>query len=389
MTSIDAKIKAQILVEALPYIQQYAGEIVVIKYGGNAMINEELKEAVIKDVVLLNLIGIKVVLVHGGGPEISEMLDKVGKESQFVNGLRCTDDETMDIVQMVLCGKVNKNLVSLLRKAGGRGVGLAGVDGSLFEAVRRDAEHGNVGNIVRVNPDIVLDVLEKGYIPVVSSIAAGIDQTMNYNINADFAAEKLAIALHAKKFILLTDVKGLMRDFSDEDSLIREVKVSQVPGLMKEGVIQQVGKPMELYDHPKNQFVAGFIGSPQMNFFDVTVENNVVTFADGNKITLPENVLQLLKGHEGSMTLGIRGEDIKTEDRYLEQYRENIQHAVITDTEVMGNENNLYFQFGGTQAVARVSKYEVAQVGDTIDFVFMPEKLHFFDKETGINYTEE
>ena len=214
MTSIDAKIKAQILVEALPYIQQYAGEIVVIKYGGNAMINEELKEAVIKDVVLLNLIGIKVVLVHGGGPEISEMLDKVGKESQFVNGLRCTDDETMDIVQMVLCGKVNKNLVSLLRKAGGRGVGLAGVDGSLFEAVRRDAEHGNVGNIVRVNPDIVLDVLEKGYIPVVSSIAAGIDQTMNYNINA-----------------------GLMRDFSDEDSLIREVKVSQVPGLMKEGVI--------------------------------------------------------------------------------------------------------------------------------------------------------
>ena len=237
MTSIDAKIKAQILVEALPYIQQYAGEIVVIKYGGNAMINEELKEAVIKDVVLLNLIGIKVVLVHGGGPEISEMLDKVGKESQFVNGLRCTDDETMDIVQMVLCGKVNKNLVAWLRKAGGRGGGLAGVDGSLFEAVRRDAEHGNVGNIVRVNPDIVLDVLEKGYIPVVSSIAAGIDQTMNYNINADFAAEKLAIALHAKKFILLTDVKGLMRDFSDEDSLIREVKVSQVPGLMKEGVI--------------------------------------------------------------------------------------------------------------------------------------------------------
>ena len=131
MTSIDAKIKAQILVEALPYIQQYAGEIVVIKYGGNAMINEELKEAVIKDVVLLNLIGIKVVLVHGGGPEISEMLDKVGKESQFVNGLRCTDDETMDIVQMVLCGKVNKNLVSLLRKAGGRGVGLGGGGGAL------------------------------------------------------------------------------------------------------------------------------------------------------------------------------------------------------------------------------------------------------------------
>lgn len=237
MKQIDAKVKAQILVEALPYIQQYVGKIIVIKYGGNAMINEELKEAVIKDVVLLNLIGVRVVLVHGGGPEISEMLEKVGKESVFLNGLRCTDDETMDIVQMVLCGKVNKNLVSMLQKAGGRGVGLAGVDGNLFEAVRRDEEHGNVGNIVDVHPEIVLDVLEKGYIPVVSSIAAGADQTMNYNINADFAAEKLAIALHAKKFILLTDVKGLMRDFRDEDSLIREVKVSQVPGLMKEGVI--------------------------------------------------------------------------------------------------------------------------------------------------------
>ena len=237
MKQIDAKVKAQILVEALPYIQQYVGKIIVIKYGGNAMINEELKEAVIKDVVLLNLIGVRVVLVHGGGPEISEMLEKVGKESVFLNGLRCTDDETMDIVQMVLCGKVNKNLVSMLQKAGGRGVGLAGVDGNLFEAVRRDEEQGNVGNIVDVHPEIVLDVLEKGYIPVVSSIAAGVDQTMNYNINADFAAEKLAIALHAKKFILLTDVKGLMRDFRDEDSLIREVKVSQVPGLMKEGVI--------------------------------------------------------------------------------------------------------------------------------------------------------
>ena len=237
MKQIDAKIKAQILVEALPYIQEYAGEIIVIKYGGNAMINEELKEDVIKDVVLMNLIGIRVVLVHGGGPEISEMLEKVGKESVFVNGLRCTDDETMDIVQMVLCGKVNKNLVSMLQKAGGNGIGLAGVDGNLFEAVRRDDEHGNVGNIVNVNPQIVLDVLEKGYIPVVSSIAAGVDQTMNYNINADFAAEKLAIALKAKKFILLTDVKGLMRDFKDETSLIREVKVSQVAKLMKEGVI--------------------------------------------------------------------------------------------------------------------------------------------------------
>ena len=236
MTSIDAKIKAQILVEALPYIQQYAGEIVVIKYGGNAMINEELKEAVIKDVVLLNLIGIKVVLVHGGGPEISEMLDKVGKESQFVNGLRCTDDETMDIVQMVLCGKVNKNLVSLLRKAGGRGVGLAGVDGSLFEAVRRDAEHGNVGNIVRVNPDIVLDVLEKGYIPVVSTV--GCDSEGNtYNINADTAAARIAGELKAESFISMTDIAGILRNKDDDSTLISEIPVSDAPKLMREGVI--------------------------------------------------------------------------------------------------------------------------------------------------------
>ena len=237
MKEMDAKVKAQILVEALPYIQQYVGEIIVIKYGGNAMINEPLKEAVIKDIVLLNLIGIRVVLVHGGGPEIGEMLEKVGKESVFVNGLRCTDDETMDIVQMVLCGKVNKNLVSMLQKAGGKGIGLAGVDGNLFQAIQRDQEHGNVGNITQVDPAIVLDVLEKGYIPVVSSIAAGKDQLMNYNINADIAAEKLAIALHAKKFILLTDVKGLMRDPQDENSLIREIQVSQVPRLIKEGMI--------------------------------------------------------------------------------------------------------------------------------------------------------
>ena len=229
--------QAKTLVEALPYIQKFTGKTIVVKYGGNAMVSDELRRAVMCDIILLSLVGIRVVVVHGGGPEISDMLRKIGHETHFVDGLRYTDETTMDVVQSVLCGKVNKNLVSLLRKAGGRGVGLAGVDGSLFEAVRRDAEHGNVGNIVRVNPDIVLDVLEKGYIPVVSSIAAGIDQTMNYNINADFAAEKLAIALHAKKFILLTDVKGLMRDFSDEDSLIREVKVSQVPGLMKEGVI--------------------------------------------------------------------------------------------------------------------------------------------------------
>ncbi len=234
---IDPNIRASILAEALPFIQEYEDKIVVIKYGGNAMINESLKEAVIQDVVLLNLIGIKVVLVHGGGPEISDMLNKVGKKSEFIDGLRVTDDETMDIVQMVLCGKVNKNLVSLLRKAGGKGIGIAGMDGNLFEAVRKDDDHGNVGEIVDVHPEIVLDVLEKGYIPVVSSIAAGQDQTMNYNINADTAAEKLAIALSAHKFILLTDVMGLMEDPNNDDTLIPSLTVSQVPLLMKSGVI--------------------------------------------------------------------------------------------------------------------------------------------------------
>ena len=156
--------------------------------------------------------------------------------------------------------------------------------------------------------------------------------------------------------------------------------------IMKEGVIQQVGKPMELYDHPVNKFVAGFIGSPQMNFFDVTLKGNEVTFEDGNKLMLPEAILKKLNGKEGEMTLGIRGEDLKMDGHNLELYKENKMKAVITDTEVMGNENNLYFQFGGCQAVARVSKYEISQVGDEIEFVFMPSKIHFFDKETEMNY---
>lgn len=238
MIEVDASVRANILVEALPYVQEYANRTVVVKYGGNAMINEDLKEAVIQDVVLLNLLGIHVVLVHGGGPEISEMLEKTGKESKFKNGLRVTDDETMDIVQMVLCGKINKNLVALLNKAKGNGIGLSGMDGSLFQAIQIDEELGNVGSIQKVNPEIVQNMLEKGYIPVVSSVAQGLDAETNYNINADLAASKLAIALNAKKLILLTDVKGLMKDPDDASSLIRELKVSQVPLLMKEGVIK-------------------------------------------------------------------------------------------------------------------------------------------------------
>lgn len=233
--------KAGVLVEALPYIQEYYGETVVIKYGGNAMINEELKDAVIHDIVLLSLVGVRVIVVHGGGPEISDMLKKIGKESRFVNGLRYTDRETMDIVQMILCGKVNKDLVTLLGNAGGRGIGLGGMDGGLFRAKRmtdRDGtDYGYVGDIVDVNPQPVIDVLNKGYIPVVSTVAQGIDADTNYNINADTAAAKLAIALGAKKLILLTDVRGLMRDAHDETTLIPQLKVSEVPALIRDGII--------------------------------------------------------------------------------------------------------------------------------------------------------
>ena len=241
-TQLDAEFKAKILVEALPFIQKYYGQTVVVKYGGNAMINEELKDAVIHDLVLLNLVGVKVVVVHGVGPEITDMLKKIGKESKFVNGLRYTDRETMDIVQMVLCGKVNKDLVTLLEKAGGRGIGLGGMDGGMFQARRltdrTGTDYGYVGDIVDVDPSPVIDVLEQGYIPVVSTVAQGVDDETNYNINADTAACKLAVALKAKKLILLTDVRGLMLDPNDESTLLTNLKVSEVPKLIRDGVIK-------------------------------------------------------------------------------------------------------------------------------------------------------
>lgn len=241
MLNLDAEVKAGVLVEALPYIQEYYGQTVVVKYGGNAMINEELKDAVIHDIVLLRLVGVKVVVVHGGGPEITEMLRKIGKESRFVNGLRYTDRETMDIVQMILCGKVNKDLVGLLEKAGGHGIGLGGMDGGLLQAKRltdrQGTDYGYVGEITEVDPKPVIDVLDKGYIPVVSTVAQGIDDDTCYNINADTAAAKLAVALGAKKLILLTDVRGLLRDPKDESTILHRVKVSEVPALVKEGVI--------------------------------------------------------------------------------------------------------------------------------------------------------
>lgn len=233
--------RAQILVEALPYIQKYRGKVLVIKYGGNAMINEELKQAIIQDVVLLNMVGVQVVLVHGGGPEISKLLNQVGKESKFINGLRYTDEQTIDFVQMALCGKVNKDLVSLLEKAGGRAVGLSGLDASIFKALRHTdiyrTDYGYVGDIIKVDATLVRQLLDEGYIPVISSLARGYDEDVNYNVNADLAAEKIAIALKAEKFILLTDVSGVMEDVNDPDSLIPSIQVSQVSALEKKGII--------------------------------------------------------------------------------------------------------------------------------------------------------
>lgn len=238
---MTAEKKAAILAEALPYLKEYNGEIVVVKYGGNAMIDEDLKKAVIEDVLMLHLVGIHVVLLHGGGPDINRMLKKTGVESHFLNGLRVTDEDTMEIVQMVLCGKVNKELVSHLD---GKGVGLSGVDGNLFQAVKHIAEdengpldYGYVGDIVQVNCDLVKDLIHKNYIPVISSVATGLEDGHPYNINADLAASKLADALHAKKLILLTDIAGLLADPSDPDSVIEEIKVSQIPALQNTGVI--------------------------------------------------------------------------------------------------------------------------------------------------------
>jgi len=226
-----------VLAEALPYIQEYNGKTVVIKYGGNAMTSDELRHAVISDIILLSLVGIRVVVVHGGGPEISHMLSRTGKQSRFVDGLRYTDAETMDIVQQVLCGKVNKDLVAIFNRLGGRAIGLCGMDGGMLRAKKLGEKYGLVGEITRVCPDAVNDCLGKGYIPVISTVAQGVDEETAYNINADTAAAKLAIALGAEKLILLTDVRGLLRDPKDESSLIRVVYVSEVPGLVKDGII--------------------------------------------------------------------------------------------------------------------------------------------------------
>lgn len=228
--------RAEVLCNALPYIQDYKGKIVVIKYGGNAMVNEDIKRSVMGDVTLLRLIGIRVVLVHGGGPEISALLKRIGKQSEFVDGLRVTDAETAEVVQMVLAGKVNKSLVSLLQSLGGRAIGLCGLDGGMIEAKQLDERLGYVGEITRVDPQPVLDVLEKGYIPVVSTVARG-QNGETFNINADTAAARIAAALKAECLISMTDIAGVLRDKDDPRSIIPYIGVSEAPQLMREGVI--------------------------------------------------------------------------------------------------------------------------------------------------------
>ena len=237
----QAQRKAEILVEALPYMQKLRGTTVVIKYGGNAMISPELFDAVIEDIILLQLVGIHVVLVHGGGPEINDMLDRLGMESRFVNGLRYTDKETMDVVQSVLCGKVNKDLVATIERKGGSAIGLCGLDGKLFEANKMAGEdgydYGYVGDIENVNPDVVMQAIKDGHIPVIATVAYGIDDDTSYNINADTAAAKLAAALGSEKLILLTNTRGVLRELSDEDTLIKVIRANEISGLMAEGII--------------------------------------------------------------------------------------------------------------------------------------------------------
>lgn len=249
MTPLDQGIdKARVLIEALPYIQKFAGKTVVIKYGGHAMLDQDLKESVMLDILLLHSVGIRPVVIHGGGPEINTMLNKMGKESQFIRGLRVTDEETMEIAAMVLVGKLNTEIVSLLNHFGGRAVGLSGKDAQLLQAVKKplkvqnqqgeyeEVDLGFVGEIEQVSPGIIESLLDQGYIPVISPLAGGVDGE-SYNINADTAAGKIAEALGADKFLLLTDVRGVLKDVKNPDSLISVIKQEEVPELLKAGIL--------------------------------------------------------------------------------------------------------------------------------------------------------
>lgn len=238
---LDNEHWADVLVQALPYFKHWCGKIVVVKYGGNAMLNEDLKADVMEDIVLLNTIGIHVVLVHGGGPEINNMLNKIGKKSKFVNGLRYTDAETMEVVQMVLTGKLNKDIVGMILQEGGKAVGLSGVDSGLLRAKKIDkdgADLGFVGEVTEVNPEILLSLIAQGFIPVVSTVALGeTGDTNRYNINADTAAAKIAVALKAEKFVQLTNVPGVLRDVNDPSSLIQRIHLADVQGFIDDGTI--------------------------------------------------------------------------------------------------------------------------------------------------------
>ena len=278
--------RAEVLTQALPYIKKYSGKIVVIKYGGNAMINEDLKQQVMEDIALLWLIGVKVVLIHGGGPEISDTMKKFGKKSEFVNGLRVTDKETVDIVQMVLAGKVNKTLVNLLQMKGGHAVGLSGIDGGILEAAMKDELLGYVGEITKIRTRPITDLLEKNYIPVISTIASD-RQGNTFNINGDTAAASIAGALGAERLIMMTDIAGILRDKDDPSTLIPAITVSDAKQLFEEGVIS-----------------GGMI--PKVDCCIEAIEKGVkhVVIMDGR---VPHSILMELLTDEGAGTMVVGG----------------------------------------------------------------------------------
>ena len=259
ITNFSNAERAEVLTAALPYIKKYSGKTVVVKYGGNAMINEELKQQVMEDIALLWLIGVKVVLVHGGGPEISQTMKRLGKEAVFIDGLRVTDKETVDIVQMVLAGKINKNLVNLIQMKGGHAVGLSGIDGGILEAKVKDERLGYVGEVTKVRPQPIMDLLEKNYIPVVSTVA-GDRQGNTYNINGDTAAAYLAGALGAERLIMMTDIAGILMDKDDPSTLIPQITVSEAKklydsGIISGGMIPKVDCCIEALEHGVNNVV--------------------------------------------------------------------------------------------------------------------------------------
>ena len=286
ITNFSNAERAEVLTAALPYIKKYSGKIVVVKYGGNAMINEELKQQVMEDIALLWLIGVKVVLVHGGGPEISDTMKKLGKQAVFIDGLRVTDKETVDIVQMVLAGKINKTLVNLIQMKGGHAVGLSGIDGGILEATTKDERLGFVGEITKVRPQPILDLLEKNYIPVVSTVASD-RQGNTYNINGDTAAAYLAGALGAERLIMMTDIAGILRDKDDLSTLIPYITVSDARKLYDEGVIS-----------------GGMI--PKVDCCIEALEHGVnnVVIMDGR---IPHSILMELLTDEGAGTMVMKG----------------------------------------------------------------------------------